>query len=83
MVLLLIQYSKENGKDLDVGFMDFEKAFDFSNRANIIFDLMKKGCGNAMTRAIIKMFRKSTYYPKVSKNRLGEGIITDSGITQG
>ena len=83
MLLLLIQYSSEKEKDLLVGFMDYEKAFDYANRANIISDLMKKGCGHNMVRAIAKMFTTSTYYPKVNPCSLGEGITTDYGVTQG
>ena len=66
-----------------VGFMDYEKAFDFANRANIVSDLMKKGCGHNMVRAIAKMFTTSTYYPKVGSSNLGEGITTEFGVTQG
>ena len=83
MLTLLIQYSKEQRKELYVGFTDFEKAFDFSNRANILSDLMKKGCGSKLTNAIFKMFKKTTYHPKKSNNRLAEGIKTDYGVTQG
>ena len=63
--------------------MDYEKAYDYANRANIIADLMKDGCSGAMVRAIAKMMKTSTYYPKCGKQRLSNGIETDYGVTQG
>ena len=83
MPVILVCYVKDKGKHLYVGFMDYEKAFDFANRAEIILDLMKKGCGKFLTRAITNMFDKSTYYPKNANNRLSEGIETDYSVTQG
>ena len=44
LLMMLIDYSKEKQKDLFVGFMDYEKAYDFVNRAEIINDLIRKGC---------------------------------------
>ena len=82
-LFLLICYAKENSKNLFVGFLDFEKAFDFVNRAEVISDLMKKNCGKNLTEAIAKMFATSTYFPKLEGNRLGTGIETDYGVTQG
>ena len=63
--------------------MDYEKAYDYVNRAEIISDLKKKGCGSNMIRAVAKMFSRSTYFPKTGVNSLGEGITTDYGVTQG
>jgi hypothetical protein len=83
MMIILIQYSKEHGIDLYVGFMDYEKAYDYANRANIVADLMKDGCSGAMVRSIAKMMKTSTYYPKCGKQRLSNGIETDYGVTQG
>ena len=82
-LVLLIIYSKEMGKNLFVGFMDFEKAFDYTNRANIISDLMRKGCGKYLTRAIAKMYVKTLYSPKIDENNLGRSISTRYGVTQG
>ena len=83
MMIILIHYARENGIDLYVGFMDYEKAYDYANRANIISDLMKDGCSSAMVRALTKMLTTSTYCPKSSKNCVSEGIETDYGVTQG
>ena len=71
------------GNDLFVGFLDYEKAFDYANRAGIFSCLMNDGCGSNFTEAISNMFTTSTYYPKSSKNYLSNGITTNYGVTQG
>ena len=81
-IMVLFAYAKKNKKELYIGFMDYEKAFDFANRGLIIKDLIKKGCGKNITRAIAKMYINSEYIP-VIKNHLGEGISTAYGVTQG
>ena len=81
--MLLINYAKENNKKLLTCFMDFEKAFDFSNRAKMSEFLMDKGCGKRLTDAIIKTLTKSVYHPKISNQRLGDGIESVYGVTQG
>ena len=44
---------------------------------------MKKGCGSHIVKAISRMFRTSTYYPKLNISRIGEGLKSDYGVTQG
>ena len=83
MLLMVIDYAKEKGNDLFVGFLDYEKAFDYANRAGIVSDLMQKGCGSKFTKAVAKMLTTTTYYPKSNRNYLSEGISTDYGVTQG
>ena len=83
MLFLIIDYSAENEKNLFIGFLDYEKAYDYVNRAGIVSKLIQDGCGSAFTKAIAGMFSTSTYYPKSNKNRLSEGISTDFGVTQG
>ena len=83
MLFLLIDYSDEKKKNLFIGFLDYEKAFDYVNRAGIISKMMQDGCGAAYTKAVAGMFSTSTYYPKSNRNRLSEGISTDYGVTQG
>ena len=56
LLTLLIKFSKSNNKDLFVAFMDYEKAFDYANRMNIICDLISKGCGCQMTKAIANIY---------------------------
>ena len=83
MMFVLIYYSKEYNKDLYMGLMDYTKAFDYTNTAKLVSNLMEKGCGKLFVQAIAKMFNKSTYHPKLSGNRIGNGIISNYGVTQG
>ena len=62
--------------------MDYEKAFDYANRAYIILKLISKGCGRAFTEAISKMFQATTYIPSY-ENKLCEEITTSYGVAQG
>ena len=80
-IMVLFACAKKNKKELYIGFMDYEKAFDFANRGLFIKDLIKKGCGKNITQAIAKMYINSEYIP-VIKNHLGEGISTAYGVTQ-
>ena len=63
--------------------MDYEKAFDYANRMQIIKDLMTKGCGSQLTRAIANMYIATEYLPKLKGNKLGKSIETKYGVTQG
>ena len=81
-IMMLFAYAHVKNEQFYVGFMDYEKAFDYANRALIIKDLIKKGCGKNITSAIAKMYMNSEYIP-VAKNRLGDGISTSFGVTQG
>ena len=83
ILVLLISYEKEKKKDLMVGFMDYEKAFDYAYRSNIILDLMKKDCGKKFTTAIAKIYNSTAYIPEVGRNRLGNEIVTGTGVAQG
>ena len=65
-----------NKKDLFVALMDYEKAFDCANRMSIIKDLMLRGCGSQLTKAIANMYSSTEYFPRLKGNRLGEGIVT-------
>ena len=81
-VFLLLHYSKQENKDLCIGFMDYEKAFDYANRAYIVLKLIRKGCGRKFTEAVSKMFRATTYIPSY-ENKLCEEITTSYGVAQG
>ena len=58
-LVVLIIFCKEHGKNLFVGFLDYAKAFDYANRAQLIRDLMDKGCGKAFLRAVYNMYLES------------------------
>ena len=77
-----MEYLKSLGKTLYVGFLDYEKAFDFINRAKIIEHLKEKGAGPRFTRAVASMYEETSYVPKLG-NRIGEAITAKHGVTQG
>ena len=81
-IFLLLHYAVQNSRELCVGFMDYEKAFDYTNRAKIVLKLMDRGCGRVFTEAISKMFRSTTYIPSTN-NKLCKGITTSYGVAQG
>ena len=81
-IFLLIHYSRQEGRDLCIGFMDYEKAFDYANRAAIVLKLIEKGCGRIFTEAVAKMFKSTTYIPSYD-NKLCEEIRTSYGVAQG
>ena len=81
-IFLLLHYAAQNGRELCVGFMDYEKAFDYANRAKIVVKLMERGCGRVFTEAITKMFHSTTYIP-ASGGKLCEAITTSYGVAQG
>ena len=44
-IFLMIELANHNNKTIFIGFMDYEKAFDYTNRADIVKDLISKGAG--------------------------------------
>ena len=63
-------------------FMDYEKAFDYANRAKIVSKLIEKGCGAQFTKAVAKMYDSTSYLPMIN-NKIGNKITTAYGVTQG
>jgi len=82
-LIIMIIFCKENKRNLFVGFLDFEKAFDYVNRAQLLRDLMSKGCGTRYLRPLSKMYTESFYAPKISETQLGEPIRSVHGVAQG
>ena len=82
LVILLIHYANENNLNLMVLFMDYEKAFDYANRCELINKMMNKGCGAKFTNSIAKMYASTSYIPYVN-NKMGEEIETAYGVAQG
>ena len=81
-LLILIHYAKCLGKDVFIGLLDFEKAFDYTNRELLIKRLIMDGIGKKMIGAIKNMYLDTTYVPKLS-GRIGDEIISNYGVTQG
>ena len=77
-----MEYLKSIGKCLYVGFLDYEKAFGYFNRANIINHLKEKGVGAKYVKAIASMYKVTRYIPKIC-NKIGDAIIAKHGVTQG
>ena len=79
----MIDYAKINKKSIFIGLLDFEKAYDFLNRAILITDLMKIGIGKRLLHAIYTMYSNTAYTPKINRNLIGSPIETKFGVTQG
>ena len=77
-----MEYLKSIGKSLYVGFLDYEKAFDFVNRANIIEHLKEQGAGSKFTKAVAAMYKETFYIPKLC-NKIGKSISAKHGVIQG
>ena len=65
-----MEYLKSIGKSLYIGFLDYEKAFDFISRGKLIEHLKEKGAGSKFVRAVASMYEETSYVPKL-KNRIG------------
>ena len=81
-IYIVMEYLKSLGKVLYVDFLDYEKAFDFIDRAKIIEHLKEKGAGARFTRAVASMYEETSYVPKLG-NRTGEALTAKHGVTQG
>ena len=82
-LLLLIDYAKTLKKTIFIGLLDFEKAYDFTNRAVLVKDLMGRGIGKGLVRAVFNMYSNTSYTPKISRQLVGSPIKTEFGVTQG
>ena len=82
-LLLIIEHGKNIKKNIFIGLLDYEKAFDYTNRATLIEDLITQGIGHKMAEAIKSMYSKTSYTPKISNNLIGKPISTNHGVTQG
>ena len=80
---LLIELARTKKETIFIGFIDYEKAFDFVNRYDIVKDLMNEKAGSTFTKAVASMYERTYYVPKISANRSGEPIESVHGVTQG
>ena len=81
-IYIVMEYVNSIGLSLYVGFLDYEKAFDFVNRANIINHLKENEAGATFVKAVASMYRETSYIPRIG-NRIGEAIVAKHGVTQG
>ena len=56
IVVLLIHHIKENNLNLIIGFLDYEKAFAYTNRECIIKKFITRGCDSRFTKAVANMY---------------------------
>ena len=82
-LLMLIDLSKRLSKDLLIGVIDYEKAFDFTNRFLLCQDLMNKQFGKRFVTNFMNSYESTSYVVKASANERGDSIKTDQGLTQG
>ena len=82
-VSLLLETARETNANLYLLLVDYEKAFDFANRAVIVSDMMKHNLGDTFVRAVAEMYEETTYVPKIDQRALGDPITTNYGVTQG
>ena len=82
-LFILLDMAKNLNKTLYICLLDYEKAFDFVNRVEMIKQLMKLGIGSKFLRSLRSMYLEKLYVPKISMYSIGEEFSTDYGITQG
>ena len=82
-LLMLIDLSKKEQKDLVIGVIDYEKAFDFTNRFLLCHDLMDKEFGKRFVSNFMNSYESTRYVIKASATERGDSIDTDQGLTQG
>ena len=63
--------------------LDYEKAFDFTNRVKIAKQLAEDNIGNRTLQNFINMYTNTSYVAKISNNEVGPEITTKHGLTQG
>ena len=83
LIFLLMELAKATQNELFIAFMDYEKAFDFMNRAKLIEKMTARNIGKRFAEAIGQMYTYTAYIPKESSTTLGEKIETKHGVTQG
>ena len=66
-----MELSRLNKSQVFLGFLDYEKAFDFISRGNILKDLVHNVAGIGFTKAIADMIK------------YGDKISYKHGVTQG
>ena len=82
-LLMLIDISRREKKDMMIGVIDYEKAFDFTNRFLLCHDLMDKKFGKRFVQNFMNSYESTRYVVKASSTERGPSIDTDQGLTQG
>ena len=82
-LLLIIDISRKINKDVFVGIIDYEKAFDYTNRYLLTESMINKGIGKRYLNSFINSYKKTDYVIKSSLTTIGKNISTYHGVTQG
>ena len=82
-IILMIELANSVNKSLFLGLLDYEKAFDYINRSDLIDTLMLKGAGKRFVKTIHGMYDRTVYTPKISASKVGNQITARYGVTQG
>ena len=79
-IYLKIELAKAVNKDIFIGFINYEKGVDYTNRPNIVKDLKAKKAGSIFTKTIANMYHSTLY---VAGAKTGEPILAKHDVTQG
>ena len=83
LLYLMIDTACVTKQDLFICFLDYEKAFDFVDRCQLLKCMLENGVDSKFTMAIMNMYGDTYYLPKLSNNKIGKEIKTIHGMTQG
>ena len=83
ILYLLMDYSVINRNNLYIAFLDYEKAFDFVDRCQLIKYMVEKNIDSRYAKAVFNMYGSTVYLPKISIAKIGKEIKTHCGMTQG
>ena len=82
-MFLLVDVALSKGKKLFILLLDYEKAFDYTNRVEIAKKLAEDKVGDRALRNFVYMYSETSYVAKISENEVGSEIQTKHGLTQG
>ena len=82
-MFLLVDVAHRKEKKLYILLLDYEKAFDYTNRVEIAKKLAEDKVGNRALRNFIHMYADTSYVAKISDSEVGPEIRTKHGLTQG
>ena len=82
-MFLLVDVAHKKGKKLFILLLDYEKAFDYTNRAELAKKLAEDEVGDRALRNFVHMYSETSYVAKISENEVGQEIRTKHGLTQG
>ena len=82
-MFLMVDVAHKKGKKLFILLLDYEKAFDYTNRVEIAKKLAEDNVGERFLQNFIHMYSDTSYVAKISDNEVGPEIRTNHGLTQG